>query len=69
MIQNEFPNMNILYHATEEKVGRSKAGNLGLSISTGMYCNFLDDDDVLYLEHVEALVETLTSNRALVHMQ
>ena len=65
MIQNEFPNMNILYHATEEKVGRSKAGNLGLSISTGLYCNFLDDDDVLYPEHVETLVEALSNNHAL----
>lgn len=65
MIQNEFPNMNILYHATEEKVGRSKAGNLGLSMSTGAYCNFLDDDDILYPEHVEALVEALTNNHAL----
>lgn len=59
MIRNEFSDMNILYKATGVKVGRSKAGNLAMSIAHGRYLNFLDDDDLFYADHVEVLVEAL----------
>jgi glycosyltransferase involved in cell wall biosynthesis len=39
--------------------GRCKAGNNGLRASTGSYINFLDDDDLLYPDHLEVLVKTL----------
>lgn len=42
-----------------EKRGRSHAGNIGLEVSTGRYCNFLDDDDLIYADHVEVLVAAL----------
>lgn len=59
MIQTEFSDMNILYHATGEKVGRSAAGNLAMEMAHGQYLNFLDDDDLFFADHVEVLVHTL----------
>ncbi len=38
------------------KVGRSGAGNAGLDAATGQWCLFLDDDDLLFADHVETLV-------------
>lgn len=59
MIREEFFDLNIIYQATGEKVGRSKAGNLAMKIANGKYLNFLDDDDLFYADHVEILVRTL----------
>jgi len=62
MIKEEFPNLNILYKATGEKVGRCKAGNIGLTMASGKYLNFLDDDDVFFADHIEVLVSQLEKN-------
>lgn len=59
MISSEFSDMNILYHATVNNVGRSKAGNLAMEMAHGQYLNFLDDDDLFYADHVEVLVNTI----------
>lgn len=59
MINEEFNDLNILYHATGVKVGRSKAGNIAMELSNGKYLNFLDDDDVFFADHVEVLVSSL----------
>lgn len=59
MLRNEFGDLNILYHATGEKVGRSKAGNIAMGLAHGKYLNFLDDDDLFYADHVEVLVANL----------
>jgi GT2 family glycosyltransferase len=45
-----------------EKVGRSVAGNRGLEVSTGDFIMFLDDDDLLYADHVEVLLRALHEN-------
>ena len=42
-----------------EKVGRSVTGNHGLEMATGRYCMFLDDDDLLFPDHVEILIAAL----------
>lgn len=39
--------------------GRSAAGNLGLERSSGDFCMFLDDDDLLYADHVETLYSAI----------
>lgn len=68
MIKEEFPNLNIKYHAMGKNMGRSVAGNKGLSLASGEYFNFLDDDDVFYPEHVECLVrKILNSNCKVVY--
>jgi GT2 family glycosyltransferase len=46
-----------------EKVGRSVTGNYGLEMARGTYCMFLDDDDLLFSDHVEVLVAALAKNR------
>ncbi|WP_369792824.1 glycosyltransferase family 2 protein [Thiomonas sp. FB-Cd] len=39
--------------------GRSHAGNEALKQATGAFCMFLDDDDLLYADHVESLYVAL----------
>lgn len=66
MIKSEFSDLNILYFATGDKVGRSRAGNMAMEMAHGKYLNFLDDDDLFYADHVEVLVNCLLKegNRA-----
>jgi GT2 family glycosyltransferase/2-polyprenyl-3-methyl-5-hydroxy-6-metoxy-1,4-benzoquinol methylase len=42
-----------------DKLGRSAAGNAGLSAAKGHWCLFLDDDDLLFSDHVEVLASAL----------
>ncbi len=58
-IQEQYPDLRIRYHATKVNQGRSAAGNIGLSMAEGKYCNFLDEDDILLSTHVETLVNIL----------
>ncbi len=58
-IRKKFPHVNIKYQALGEKRGRSAAGNLALSMATGQYFNFLDDDDLFYENHIEVLMEAV----------
>ncbi|MCP4346746.1 MAG: glycosyltransferase family 2 protein [Desulfobacterales bacterium] len=58
MVLEEFmPIMNLQYHATHVKVGRSKAGNIALGMANGEWMNFLDDDDILFADHAEVLIQ------------
>lgn len=41
---------------SEASSNRCRTGNLGLDAATGTFCNFLDDDDLLFADHVEYLV-------------
>jgi len=59
MIENEFPDDRVIYSATNEKVGRSRAGNIAMEKATGKYLNILDDDDLFYADHIETLVAAL----------
>ncbi len=49
----------IRYRATGARVGRARAGNLALAEATGEWLNFLDDDDLLFADHVEVLVDAV----------
>jgi glycosyltransferase involved in cell wall biosynthesis len=40
------------------------AGNAGLAAATGRWCLFLDDDDLLFADHVEVLVQALQADPA-----
>lgn len=63
MIMSEFEDLSVVYYATQEKVGRSKAGNIAMKMAKGEYLNFLDDDDLFYADHVETLVANLENTQ------
>jgi GT2 family glycosyltransferase len=54
-------NRDIRYSSLAQ-VGRSAAGNEALALARGQYCLFLDDDDLLYADHVETLMKPLLQN-------
>lgn len=44
------------------KEGRSSAGNAGLAAAQGRWLMFLDDDDLIFADHIETLVQVLNKN-------
>jgi LmbE family N-acetylglucosaminyl deacetylase/glycosyltransferase involved in cell wall biosynthesis len=52
----------IEYHAPSRSVGRAAAGNLGLKRARGTFVGFLDDDDLLYPQHLEKLAGYLEAS-------
>lgn len=66
MLEKDFTDLNIKYAYTGARKGRTVVGNLALSMATGDYFNFLDDDDLLFPEHVEVLLREVqkTTNLA-----
>ena len=63
LIAKEYTDLNVKYISTKKKVGRSRAGNIGLGAASGSYLNFLDDDDELFSEHIEILVNALEGRK------
>lgn len=47
-------------HLPQAKIGRSAAGNAGLAAARGSLLGFLDDDDLLYSDHLEMLAAALS---------
>lgn len=64
LIKDEFSDLNIIYHYTNDKVERCVTGNLGISLSHGKYLNFLDDDDLFFPDHVEILINEIKKSNA-----
>lgn len=54
-----------MFYFSQEKLGRSAAGNKGLSKAQGKWCVFLDDDDLFLPDHIEILVSELINNAEL----
>jgi GT2 family glycosyltransferase len=48
-----------------EKLGRSAAGNAALTEAKGNFIMFLDDDDLLFSDHIETLVSALLGDSKL----
>jgi GT2 family glycosyltransferase len=48
-----------------QKIGRSGVGNAAMSAAKGQYYMFLDDDDLLFSDHVETLMQCLSADRSL----
>lgn len=53
--------MNVQYTPLA-KVGRSHAGNAGMQNAKGEWLMLLDDDDLLYADHVETLMSEILAN-------
>jgi glycosyltransferase involved in cell wall biosynthesis len=64
-IEDNFCDMYIKYYSTDTKCGRCKTGNIGLEHSSGKFINFLDDDDVLLPNHIEALHNSIIQQKVL----
>ncbi|HUP29732.1 MAG TPA: glycosyltransferase [Usitatibacter sp.] len=59
MVEEFAARMTVRYRATGQRVGRARAGNLALAEARGELLNFLDDDDLLFADHVEVLVDAM----------
>ena len=46
----------------EPKRGRCHTGNVGLSLATGKFIVFLDDDDLFFADHIEVLINELLAH-------
>jgi glycosyltransferase involved in cell wall biosynthesis len=57
----------LTYVPLGSRQGRAAAGNEGLKRARGDYFNFLDDDDLLYPDHVETLVRALDGREAIAY--
>jgi Glycosyltransferases involved in cell wall biogenesis len=54
----------VQYRCTGTRAGRARAGNVALATATGEWLNFLDDDDALFADHVEVLLDAATAANA-----
>lgn len=65
LIESYRDRLRIRYQATGQHVGRARAGNLALAAARGEWLNFLDDDDVLFADHVEVLLDAVRASSAM----
>ena len=56
MLETEFADLPVRYLCDGARHGRAANGNRGLAAARGTLCNFLDDDDFFYPDHLELLV-------------
>jgi GT2 family glycosyltransferase len=60
-VRQSYPSLHILYQGLPKK-GRAVSGNVGLSLAQGDFLMFLDDDDLLFADHIEVLVDELCAD-------
>jgi len=60
-LQTKLAELRPITYLSQRKLGKSAAGNRGLEAARGQLIGFLDDDDLLMPDHVEALHQTIRS--------
>lgn len=59
LVCDEFSDsIKIIFKQNTIKMGRSQAGNTALALANGDWMCFLDDDDLLFADHCEVLVQS-----------
>ena len=59
--ESRHKDVSFIYQSLPKK-GRCYAGNQGLSLANGVYNLFLDDDDLLFCDHIETSVRELEND-------
>lgn len=59
-VVDEFSNLNIIYHKKDENLGVSNSRNIGISIATGDWIAFLDDDDLFLPNKIESNINDVS---------
>lgn len=57
------PENVVVQFISNPKLGRSAAGNTGLLNAKGEYVMFLDDDDLIFADHIEILIAELRKDK------
>ncbi len=60
-LRRRHPGLRLRYEALGAHRGRCVAGNRALEIASGEYLGFLDEDDLLYADHVEQLLAAISA--------
>jgi glycosyltransferase involved in cell wall biosynthesis len=63
IIQTELGPIQYRYVQNSTNRGRTASLNIGIELAHGDYIAFLDDDDILYPEHVSVLMQAALPNR------
>ena len=59
ILKDALQSVNFQYKCHKDNIGKAKALNTGLKCASGKYITYLDDDDIIYPEHFETLVNEL----------
>ncbi|MCX7628553.1 MAG: glycosyltransferase [Methylophilaceae bacterium] len=62
LVEEYQPCFERIVYLPQPKRGRCHAGNVGLENATGELLGFLDDDDLLFADHLEVLVAELSAH-------
>ena len=66
LLKEKYADLNYVYEATGKKIGRCGAGNRALELAKGEYCNFLDDDDAFFDNHIQLLIDAVLKTNSMV---
>jgi GT2 family glycosyltransferase len=62
-VLSDASDLDVVYYSAPHR-GRCFTGNIGLELARGNFIGFLDDDDLLFADHVEVLVDELLKGKA-----